>query len=446
MYESKNNYTFLMSIVAKESKRVVGMALLLMYVLSASAFKYNGCEYTINSDKKSVTLNTVTEGALSDKTIIIPDSVYNSNQNYAVTDIANNACDNITGTDKFSKLVIGDNVKIIGNKAFQHFGQYDSGCVLILGKNLEKIGQEAFGQFGKKGGCKIFLTSTTVPKLINLSHSIKLVKNTEFWVKDEDIYKQYIKDSAWSQYDNKDGNKYKYPFPVEQNIQGGKWVTAMFPEDLNDEAIKSYFGEGTKWASFSELRNISDSNKYNPLLYFSVSYISDTNTKLLNIPANTPILIKAGNKEVHYVSDLDFSDGEHKKEYESNVQGHQFTVSMIGANEETSLKKGDFYLRSKDGGDMKFYEAADDNIVKVAKGKCYFQIIDKSTNEKVSGANLFFSFKDGEATAIDKIDAEDNTTQQPVRIYSITGQYEGNNVSSLPKGIHIINGKKIIIR
>lgn len=80
----------------------------------SKTFNYNGYQYTVNADGKTVTLSAKSDEETG--TVIIPDYVYDENDNcYAVTAVATNAFRKFSG----SKIVIGDNVTTIGEKAFQ---------------------------------------------------------------------------------------------------------------------------------------------------------------------------------------------------------------------------------------------------------------------------------------------------------------------------------------
>ena len=51
---------------------------------------------------------------------------------------------------------------------------------------------------------------------------------------------------------------------------------------------------------------------------------------------------------------------------------------------------------------------------------------------------------DDEATAISLSDLD--PTPERERYYNLSGQYVGSSASSLPKGIYVKNGKKVIIK
>ena len=59
-----------------------------------------------------------------------------------------------------------------------------------------------------------------------------------------------------------------------------------------------------------------------------------------------------------------------------------------------------------------------------------------------AGAAAKLAFNDGEATAIDAVDAA--AAQTAVRVYNLNGQYVGASLSALPRGVYVINGKKVM--
>lgn len=48
------------------------------------------------------------------------------------------------------------------------------------------------------------------------------------------------------------------------------------------------------------------------------------------------------------------------------------------------------------------------------------------------------------ATGIENVEASEKKTDG--RVYSISGQYVGNTVEGLSKGVYVVNGKKIVIK
>lgn len=50
---------------------------------------------------------------------------------------------------------------------------------------------------------------------------------------------------------------------------------------------------------------------------------------------------------------------------------------------------------------------------------------------------------DNDASGISSIVIEDTANSN---VYSVSGQYLGNSIDNLPKGLYIVNGKKIVIK
>jgi hypothetical protein len=75
----------------------------------------------------------------------------------------------------------------------------------------------------------------------------------------------------------------------------------------------------------------------------------------------------------------------------------------------------------------------------------YFQDLLVDYTDKTSNARVYFSVTDDGSDAT-KIDAR---TMEPIetgKVYNMAGQYvgEGEDMNRLPKGIYIVNGKKVI--
>lgn len=58
--------------------------------------------------------------------------------------------------------------------------------------------------------------------------------------------------------------------------------------------------------------------------------------------------------------------------------------------------------------------------------------------------NIELTDLDGTTTGISGLDGDEPSNSVETRIYNIGGQYVGNDLSSLPKGIYIVNGKKVV--
>ena len=99
---------------------------------------------------------------------------------------------------------------------------------------------------------------------------------------------------------------------------------------------------------------------------------------------------------------------------------------------QLALNKTERYL-AKNGN--LYYPASADNKANLLKGLRAYYRIPTTTEAKIA----FF----GETTGITI--PEVHTTPNQFKVYNLNGQYIGNSLENLPKGIYIVNGKKLII-
>ncbi len=392
-------------------------------------FVYLSNTYKITSEDALTC--TLTKGNVTDTDpFVVPDNAYNSGTAYEVTKIADNACNSYKGT----KIIIGNNVETIGEKAFEHFGEH-SAVTLILGTSIRTISNKAFEHLGEQvSGCKVFITDTRKPSNQTLQgQSFEHVKNTTFYVKTEELYNIYYKTNGWRQFDadfNNDGNSYSYPFPYDYIVSKG-WKTFIGPEDMSEYYIESIFGKGTKVAYLKEARWLSDINTYHLIF-------AETN----KIEANTPYFINP-TTDFEYFSDKTFVEGDMNRTTVKVEYKDGYYANMIGVTDSYGLYPNEFYFRNTGNG-MYFYVVGENSDKILANaGKCYFKITqsDKWYDQAVLAKVAMSMDFDDSPTGITDTEVK---TQAAKGIYDIHGIYRGNNLQNLPKGLYIVNGKKII--
>lgn len=418
------------------------MMCLLVLMLSVQAvlaqkvqkFEYGGIVYTLSGGE--ATAIGFGKSAQQPPMLVIPDYAYDNHTPYPVTKIAKAA---FSSSKEYRKVVIGDNVTTIGNKAFEHFGeQGGEDHVLIIGSGIISLDDKAFEHFaehpGKTNRNKVILRIDDPAKIMD--KSFEHCKQTTFYVKDEPTYKKFKSDIVWGKYDNdKQHNNYQYPIPADLTLSANRWQTAVFPEDLSAEQVEDYFGEGTLLAVMSTATpTYVDGEKMNYLVQFNTAS---------SVEKNLPMLIKPGAKDIRYTSDVSYvsSDAIVKAKHRED----EMTIRMIGVcDDDLLLTDGQIYFRNYGDGNMRFfmYKEGDGKPVKVKRGKCIWEIVDGSGNV-VTNKALDYKIDDA-ATAIE--DVTRKPAAQDGRIYSLTGQYEGTSLENLPKGIHIMNGRKFVVK
>lgn len=418
------------------------MALLFMSMAGfALSFSYEGYTYTVNKDGETVTLKS--GNGQENGVVLVPGYAYDAaGHKYPVTAIGQGAFSGFRGT----KVIIGNYVTTIGENAFAKFAEKESNCVLVLGYNVTSIASKAFEKFGKTSeNNKVIINCCAVPTINK--ETFKNVTNTTFFVYDEEAYSDFKSADVWKDFDSANNSKnvkYSWPFPYEIHVMSGLWYTAVFPIDMSEAEIAYFFGEGTKVAYLQSANFDCEKNEYH--LHFE--YTS-------SISANTPYLICASdiaNFPVEADGDP-FASSLTTSVPVDNKTGYQ--AQMIGVYSRYNLAENEFYLRSgrlqspsriahgpqyTDDFDYYFYVASNDGTSFVNAGKCFFRILDDKGN--VAAAKPSCTFGSGEATAIESV----QSPQSRKGIYNLCGQYLGDDVKSLPRGIYVVNGKKLILR
>ena len=108
---------------------------------------------------------------------------------------------------------------------------------------------------------------------------------------------------------------------------------------------------------------------------------------------------------------------------------------LVGCVEETEVEKAaNRYVLVANGTEAEFQSLAE-NGATIPAGKAYLEVEDGTAN----GAKLYISFGEGDATAIEGVEA---AAAADGIIYNIAGQ----RVANPTKGIYIVNGKKVLVK
>lgn len=415
--------------------------------------------------------------------IVVPDYVYyeGTGQMLPVTKIGRDACKGGgRALRNTQRLIIGDNVTEIEDNAFVEFGKRDKadhmGSVeIIFGKHVTRVSESAFKGFGEIGDLdkeegkpnkntaqfKVYIQTDYRPYSKSEKDGLKLrlfqnVRGVTFYVKNEEVYQTFItpqkedkgKENNWPNFDasseknirEKRRNRYNHDGFEIVSLKAGQWQTAVFPEYMNSSQVKCNFGPGTLLAVMKtdSPQKVNEDNM-NYLVTFAGTQV---------VSPNTPMLIKPGSTEdIYHIGAKSYG----VTDYASNpvVRAHDndnnITIRMIGiCDEDHRLTDGQIYFRNYGYGNMRFfmYKEGVGQDVMVKRGKCIWEIVDGSGNV-VTNKALDYKIDDA-ATAIE--DVTRKPAAQDGRIYSLTGQYEGTSLENLPKGIHIMNGRKFVVK
>lgn len=209
---------------------------------------------------------------------------------------------------------------------------------------------------------------------------------------------------------------------VKRTITAGQWSTICLPFDLDNSTFETIFGTGTVLAEFD---NFSSDDNYETM---AINFKTATQFK-----ANTPYLIKTTNDITSF-------------EVNATIEPDDIKVG--------SSKKGFFY------GTYKACTVVPEDHLFISKSNFYY-----STGlTMIRGFRGYFYFKEKLKTsagtrAIISLDGQsigDGTTginslsfiPKNGKVYSISGAFMGEkeNLNSLPKGVYIVDGKKVVIK
>ena len=224
----------------------------------------------------------------------------------------------------------------------------------------------------------------------------------------------------------------------------GEWNSLILPVDMTADQVTAAFGKDTKLAKFDKY----DEN----WIYFSPVEESDADGNILK--ANIPYIIKP-TKEPDYVN-RNYNVGSGK---EKHIDGPVYTVTGIyyggqptkmkcedtGSYTNTGMTHyGSYVYRQKVP--AKSYMLSKGDMVhtsKVHNVKSYRSWLEETTPSEKT-LQLKVSDSDNSTTGIKVIE---EAPQNANAVYNVNGmRMNSSNTDNLPKGVYIINNKKVVIK
>lgn len=221
----------------------------------------------------------------------------------------------------------------------------------------------------------------------------------------------------------------------------GKWNSLILPVDMNADQVKAAFGEKANVARFDRLEA--------KWIYFDMQ--TDNN---LHIEKNVPYIIKP-TKEPTAVNRTYNVGGEKTK----HINGLVYTVTGIGYTDQTAPLQ---YEDTENTNGMTHYGSyknptvvpADSYILHNSGDMVHTAVDHKNIKSyrtwlretTPSGETLQMRVEqnDGPSTGIKVIE---ETAKNANAVYNVSGiRMNSNNTDNLPKGVYIINNKKVVIK
>ena len=215
-------------------------------------------------------------------------------------------------------------------------------------------------------------------------------------------------------------------------LQANVWNAICLPFSMTEQQVRNAFGEDARIAEF---KKVDESGK-NAVASFGMHYYQ-------LITAGKPCLIKPSQvNDTYTIQGVTINAEEALTIADSNKK-----FDFVGTYAPTTMPVNSHFLGSNDG--KLYYITADKEISGL---KAFLKPVENNP----AGAKLSIAFDstdndlDNNTTGIEAI--KDYTDQDAANrsankgIYNINGQFMGTNLTILPQGIYVKNGKKFIVK
>lgn len=220
-----------------------------------------------------------------------------------------------------------------------------------------------------------------------------------------------------------------------------KWNSLILPVDMTADQVKAAFGAKAKVARFSRLEN--------KWIYFNMQAEND-----LHIEKNVPYIIKPTKQPT--AVNRNYNVGDEKTKH---INGLVYTVTGIGYTDQTApLQHED----TENTNGMTHYGSYENPTVVPAdsyilhnSGKMVHTAVDhkniksyrtwlRETTPSGETLQMRVEQNDGPSTGIKVIE---ETAKNANAVYNVNGmRMNSSNTDNLPKGVYIINNKKVVIK
>ena len=218
-----------------------------------------------------------------------------------------------------------------------------------------------------------------------------------------------------------------------------KWNSIILPVNMTAAQVKEAFGDGVQMAKFDRLEN--NWIKFSTVDVAGDDVVLKKNTPYIIYPTKEPLgnysytidrETKTLNGPVYVANGINYDDQTSAMTHTVNGVGMTYT----GSYDSKTVVSADSYMFSK--GDL--VHTSKEHTVKAYR--CWLK------EDAPSGKMLMFSLDGngmGGTTGIHVI--EENKQNTNTGIYNLGGvRMNTNNVDKLPKGVYIINNKKVVIK
>ena len=222
---------------------------------------------------------------------------------------------------------------------------------------------------------------------------------------------------------------------VNRSISSGNWSTICLPFGMTTAQLTEAFGAGYELAAFTDYIKNADGS-------LTVNFTANNSA----LKPNTPYILKTTVDVSSFLVTMKNNFTATKAEVsktETNEETFEDEViySFTGTySAETTVPAKSLFLNNS-----KFYYSKGLTMMKAYRAYFYLKDVLDSYGSSSAQSRMRLSVQSGSGQST-KIDAATLFNEEDGSVYSLSGAYVGEKSSfeSLPKGMYIVNGKKII--
>ena len=217
-----------------------------------------------------------------------------------------------------------------------------------------------------------------------------------------------------------------------------KWNSIILPVDMTAAQVKEAFGDGVQMAKFDRLEN--NWIKFSTVDVAGDDVVLKKNTPYIIYPTKEPLgnysytidrETKTLNGPVYVANGINYDDQTSELTHTANGAGMTYTGSYSNPTTVTA----DSYMFSK--GDL--VHTSKEHTVKAYR--CWLK------EDVPTGKMLMFSLDGNGMGGTTGIKVIEETAKNANAVYNVNGmRMNSSNTDNLPKGVYIINNKKVVIK
>ena len=253
------------------------------------------------------------------------------------------------------------------------------------------------------------------------------------------------------------GNALTYLPDQKVTFTPGKWVTVIFPKAYSQAQLQETFGTEVVLAKMTGFQS-PESSWVNGKLTYHLNFTAQANAE-----ANVPYMIKPGQKNGTNPYDVTMiAANEMNEDYRAELtKDHALAITASDNTEVVmygwfkkinKMKLWEFYFKNplvngQWNTNCQFKRITDvANAPAIKAFRCYWRIWLEGEAQDATGSakSGFFTFVDDETTAIEQ--PESNISIEIGNIYDLNGRKLDVKKEDLPKGLFIIDGKKVMVK